>query len=158
GTTPRLPRILPKIMPKPSSPSSLCFGSVAFLGLFAFLLLPGLDARGAAPPELSGEQIYRARCARCHGPRGEGSKKYKRRLEGDQSVAQLAELIGKTMPENAPGTLSAKQARAVAEYAHAAFYSKLARERNRPARVELARLTVRQYRQAVTDLVGSFRS
>src|SRR5205823_814265 len=30
-------------------------------------------------------------------------------------------------------------------------------ERNRPARIELARLTVRQYRQAVADVVGSFR-
>jgi hypothetical protein len=119
------------------------------------LLGPGAGVAAAQGPD--GESIYKAQCARCHGPRGEGTKRYKQRLEGDRSVAQLADLIRKTMPESSPGSLSAKQARAVAEYVHDAFYSRLARERNRPARIELARLTVRQYRHAVADLVGTFR-
>lgn len=106
---------------------------------------------------VSGEKLYKAQCARCHGPQGEGSKHYKPRLEGDRSVAQLASLIQKTMPENAPGSLSKEEAQAVAGYIHEAFYSPIARERNRPARIELARLTVRQYRHAVADLIGSFR-
>ncbi len=45
----------------------------------------------------------------------------------------------------------------VAAYIHDGFYSKTARARNKPPRVELSRLTVRQYRNAVADLIGSFR-
>ena len=52
---------------------------------------------------------------------------------------------------------SAADAPKVAAYIHDAFYSPLAQERNRPARVALSRLTVRQLKNAVTDLVGSFR-
>ena len=45
----------------------------------------------------------------------------------------------------------------VAAYIHEAFYSVDARVRNKPARVELSRLTVRQYQNALADLIGSFR-
>jgi mono/diheme cytochrome c family protein len=109
------------------------------------------------PGELTGEQLYKSDCVRCHGANGQGTKRHPRRLEGDRSLAQLTTLIHKTMPEDSPGSLTQAEAAAVAAYVHDAFYSKLARERNRPARVELARLTVRQYRQAVADLVGAFR-
>ena len=37
------------------------------------------------------------------------------------------------------------------------FTRKAAQERNKPPRVELSRLTVRQYRNAVADLIGGFR-
>jgi cytochrome c553 len=110
-----------------------------------------------AQDTLGGEQIYRAKCARCHGARGEGTEEHTERLEGDRSVAQLAEFIGETMPEDDPGSLSADEAKAVAAFVHDSFYSAVARERNRPARIELTRLTVGQYRQAVLDLIGSFR-
>src|SRR5205823_12705127 len=83
--------------------------------------------------------------------------KYKQRLEGEKSVAQLSKVIFDTMPESNPGSLTEKEAAAVAAYIHDAFYSPVARERNRPARVELARLTVPQYRQALADLIGRFR-
>src|SRR5437764_7261869 len=113
------------------------------------------------PPALAadrtGEQIYKQQCVRCHGPSGEGTKKYPHALAGDRSVPQLAQLIAKTMPENDPGSLPADDARKVAAFIHAAFYSAEARQRNKPPRIELARLTVRQYRNAVADLVGSFR-
>ena len=104
-----------------------------------------------------GEAIYRQRCASCHGPSGGGTEDYPRPLEGDRSVAQLARLIGKTMPEDDPGTCVGEQADQVAAYIHETFYSPVARARNRPARVELSRLTVRQYANAVADLVGGFR-
>lgn len=107
--------------------------------------------------EQTGEQIYRARCASCHGDMGEGSKKFKRPLAGDKTVPQLAQLIAKTMPEDNPGTCVGPDAEKVAAYVHYAFYSRAARERNKPPRVELARLTVRQYRNAVADLVATFR-
>ena len=61
------------------------------------------------------------------------------------------------MPEDDPGTLTRDASRRVAAYVHEAFYSPIARARNRPARIELARLTVRQYRETVADLIGSFR-
>jgi hypothetical protein len=112
----------------------------------------------AAAADAEGKQIFKARCAVCHGSQGEGTKKYDKRLEGDRSAAQLAELIHETMPQDDPGSLSPEEAQAVAAYVHDAFYSAIARERNRPARIELSRLTVRQHRQALADLVGSFRS
>lgn len=77
-------------------------------------------------------------------------------LVGDLSVAQLAAVIGETMPEDDPGTLSTEESQAVAAFIHDAFYSPIARARILPARIELARLTVRQHRHAVADLIGSF--
>lgn len=119
------------------------------------LLLPfGVPVQAA---EADGSKIYQASCAKCHGASGEGTKKYARPLEGDLAVPELADLIAKTMPEDNPGALSRQEAEAVARYIHDAFYSALARERNRPARIELARLTVRQMRQTLADLIGTFR-
>lgn len=123
--------------------------------ILAGLLLAGLpDASGEDKKPGLGSEIYQKQCVRCHGPQGEGvKKKYDKPLEGDKSVQELAKLIGKTMPEDAPETLTAEQAESVAKYIHETFYSKIARERNRPARIDLARLTVRQYRLAVADVV-----
>ena len=45
----------------------------------------------------------------------------------------------------------------IAPYIYDAFYSPIAQERSRPARVALSRLTVRQFKNAVTDLIGGFR-
>ena len=105
----------------------------------------------------AGQQLYVKVCLSCHGRQGEGVGDRGRSLEGDLSVGELARLIQRTMPEDNPGSLTEEQARDVAEYIHAAFYSPVARERLRPPRVELSRLTARQYRNAVADLVGSFR-
>ena len=115
---------------------------------------------GSAEPQAAdktGSQVYRQKCASCHGPSGEGSEEYPRSLEGDKSVAQLTRLIEKTMPEDDPGTCVGPEAEKVAAFIHDAFYSKEARERNTPPRRELSRLTVRQYRNTLTDLIGSFR-
>src|SRR5208282_5617307 len=51
-----------------------------------------------------------------------------------------------------------EDARQVSSYIFDAFYSKTAQARNKPARIEFSRLTVRQYRNAVADLVGSLRT
>ncbi|HEV3121656.1 MAG TPA: DUF1592 domain-containing protein, partial [Isosphaeraceae bacterium] len=66
--------------------------------------------------------------------------------------------IAKTMPDDDPGACVGEDAQKVAAYIHEAFYSRTAQARNKPARIELSRLTVRQYRNAVADLVGSFRN
>ncbi|MBC8140204.1 MAG: DUF1592 domain-containing protein [Armatimonadetes bacterium] len=105
----------------------------------------------------SGERVFRQQCAPCHGATGEGTSIYPRALAGDQSVGQLAQYIAAAMPPG-PKKCSVTDAPKVAAYIHDAFYSPLAQERNRPARVALSRLTVRQLKNAVTDLVGSFRT
>src|SRR5262249_9244230 len=151
----------------------LCVSPAPFLlmlGPVAMLIAPRIRAPliagfalalyWAAPlhaADLSGEQVFKSKCANCHGSQGQGSPKYKQRLEGDKSLAHLWKYIFDSMPESNPGSLSEKEAERVAAYIHESFYSTVARERNRPARVELARLTVKQYRQTVADLVGNFR-
>jgi cytochrome c553 len=114
---------------------------------------------GQAAESQTGERIYRQQCASCHGAAGEGTdENYPRPLLGDRSVAQLARLIAKTMPKDAPKKCAGPDAEKVAAYIHDTFYSKTAQARNKPPRIELSRLTVRQYRNAVTDLLGSFRT
>lgn len=107
----------------------------------------------------SGEQIYRRQCAACHGASGEGTQdSYPQPLVGKHSLEQLADYIARSMPEDAPGTCVGDDARKVAAFVYDAFYSPVAQERNRPARIELSRLTVRQYENALADLLGSFRA
>lgn len=129
-----------------------------WISLFSILLLSGFGSAEAVE-EQSGEQIYLNRCASCHGPNGQGTKdNYAKVLAGDRSVAQLAGLISKTMPEDDPGTCTGAEADRVAAYIYHEFYSPTARARNAPARIELSRLTVRQYRNAVAELIGGFRA
>jgi cytochrome c553 len=123
--------------------------------LFAVLLCPGLAIADAK----TGEQIYSQRCATCHGPSGEGTdENYPKPLQGKRSVDQLSRLIARTMPKDAKVKCTAEEAEKVAAYIYKAFYSKAAQDRNQAPRIELSRLTVRQYRQAVADLIGGFRT
>lgn len=106
----------------------------------------------------AGQAVYRKQCAACHGEKGEGSKSYKLPLAGTRSRDELAAFIAKSMPPGpASGRCTAPNSKLVASYIFDAFYSPLAQERNRPARISLSRLTVRQYRNTVADLVGSFQ-
>ena len=125
------------------------------LVLLALMLVPRL---GLAVESRTGEQIYKQQCASCHGAAGEGSADYPRALAGDRSVNQLARLIAKTMPEDDPGTCLGEDAENVSAYIYQAFYSTTAQNRGKPARIELSRLTVRQYRNAVADLIETFRT
>ena len=114
-------------------------------------------AAAVAAADHPGLAIYKEHCARCHADNGVGTKDVPEQLVGDRSVNQLAAYIDETMPEDDPSKVTGDAARHVAEYIHGAFYSAVARDRNRPARVELSRLTVRQYQNTVADLVASFR-
>ena len=106
----------------------------------------------------AGEAVYRQDCMSCHGPVGEGvAGKSDEPLVGEKSVAALAKYVAREMPEDDPGTLSMADATAAAEYVHQSFYSAEARARNHPPRIELAHLTVRQYRESIADLLGSLR-
>lgn len=123
--------------------------------LLLIIVLTGSRVGCAGP---SGEEIYRTLCASCHGASGEGTNdQYPQPLIGDRSIRELADYIDKTMPEKEPQKCVGEDARKVAEYMHGAFYSPIAQARIRPPRIDLSRLTVRQYRNSVADLVGSFR-
>ena len=107
----------------------------------------------------AGEVVYRQDCMSCHGSVGEGvAGKADEPLVGEKSITSLAKYIAREMPENDPGTLSLADATASAEYIHKAFYSGEARARNHPPRIELAHLTVRQYRESIADLLASLRN
>ncbi len=126
--------------------------------IVAFLLCV-ITAATALADGPTGEKIYHDQCARCHGAKGEGTEdNYPDPLEGDKSVAQLSKYIHESMPDDLDTKVPADEAAKVAEYIYDAFYSPEARVRNKPARIELSRLTVRQYQNAVADLIGSFHS
>lgn len=130
-----------------------CAGSSLVLVLG---LTPPTRAQGGVKPAPSeGEKLFRENCAKCHGEGGKGGPAFAKPLTGKLSVAELAKFVHTSMP---PGSgTPTPQAEKIATYMHAAFYSPLAQERNRPARVELSRLTVKQFRNAVADLMGNFR-
>jgi cytochrome c553 len=112
----------------------------------------------ALAADKTGAQIYKERCASCHGVSGEGTEEaYPHPLAGNRTVTQLARFIAKSMPKNAKKKCTGADAERVAAYIYEAFYSHAAHERQRPLRIELAHLTVRQHRNEVADLIGSFR-
>jgi hypothetical protein len=144
-------------------PLSRTIKVVAALVVVAVLAFAGRQGqryykKNMAAPR-AGEVVYRDDCMRCHGPVGQGvAGKADEPLVGEKSIASLAKYIAREMPENDPGTLSMADATASAEYIHKAFYSAEARARNHPPRIELAHLTVRQYRESIADLLASLRN
>ncbi|PYI80332.1 MAG: hypothetical protein DME26_21785 [Verrucomicrobia bacterium] len=120
------------------------------------LWLSQQDALGA-DRRLTGREIFRQLCVKCHGRNGEGVKgKYDDALHGDWPIEKLTRYIDKSMPDDAPEKCVGQDAAAVARYIYDAFYSREARLRNHPPRVELVRLTNRQYLNAVADLINAF--
>ncbi len=114
----------------------------------------GLCASHSWAQEPAAATIYKEMCARCHGAHGQGVPDgYKKPLHGTHTVAELAELIAETMPEEAPEDCIGEEARQVAEFIHERFYSQ-----GNPRAPRLTRLTVDQYRNAVADIIGSFTS
>lgn len=104
-----------------------------------------------------GKSLYVQQCASCHGANGEGGTDgYDEPLYGDRSLADLTRVIEETMPEEEPDLCQGADAALVAEFMYGAFYTDEARAKMGTARVEMSRLTVRQYQSAVTDLFGRF--
>ncbi|MES4792927.1 MAG: hypothetical protein C4321_08015, partial [Chloroflexota bacterium] len=87
-------------------------------GLVFSATLAGLVGASVTPQAKAptGEQIYRQRCAVCHGAKGEGTKQYSRVLAGERSVGELAEFIARSMPPGAAKKLPSAEARKVAAY------------------------------------------
>src|SRR5207244_13013836 len=129
-----------------------CLAWVAALSVLSWQ--PGLLG---AEPNKRGREIFRQLCVKCHGRNGEGVKgKYDDALHGDWSIEKLTRYIDKSMPDDAPEKCVGQDAAAVARYIYDAFYSREARLRNHPPRVELVRLTNRQYLHTVADLIQHF--
>ena len=120
------------------------------------LLLSQQDLLGADQNK-KGREIFRQLCAKCHGRNGEGVKgKYDDALRGDWAIEKLTRYIDKNMPDEAPEKCVGSDAEAVARYIYDSFYSREARLRNHPPRVELVHLTNRQYLNTVADLIRYF--
>jgi hypothetical protein len=105
-----------------------------------------------------GAEIYRTQCASCHGEAGQGGDTYEQPLVGDRSIGELSRVIDETMPDGEPERCTGEDAAAVAAYVHHAFYSPEAQLRLAPPRIELSRLTVRQYHNSIADLLAPVRS
>lgn len=126
--------------------------------LLMSLPLPLVTTAVAEQAEHPGAAVYRKVCVDCHGKNGEGvADEYDEPLVGDRSLAALTKKIVRTMPDDDPGSLSADEAAQVAAYIYDAFYSPAAQARQRPVEIDLARLTIPQYRTMIADLIGSFR-
>jgi Protein of unknown function (DUF1592)/Protein of unknown function (DUF1588)/PA14 domain/Cytochrome C oxidase, cbb3-type, subunit III len=121
------------------------------------LLSINLVFQASARP-LTGPEIFKKQCAKCHGKNGEGVKgKFEGPLQGERSRERLTRYIERNMPDDKPGTCTGQNATSVAKYIYDAFYSREARLRSaKPPRIELARLTNRQYLNSVADLLKEF--
>ena len=98
----------------------------------------------------AGEIVFKQKCAQCHGSHGQGAAGgYEKPLRGEQTVVELTHLIEETMPEDNPEECVGDEARQVAEYIRKHFFSQT-------PRLELARLTVDQHRNAIADVIGRF--
>jgi mono/diheme cytochrome c family protein len=128
------------------------------MGALATILLA---FSGSAIPDLEnhpGKAIYERLCTECHGPNGEPVKDHTdEALWGNRDLPALTQRIVKTMPEDEEEKCVGAEAEAVAEYIYHAFYSLAARARKTPARIDLTRLTVPQFRNAIADLILGFR-
>ena len=137
----------------------LCRG-IAFSQCFSIMALVVIppDALRAADEKITGQQIFQARCAECHGPRGEGvTGKYPQPLTGELSLPELTDLIHKTMPPEPRPKIVEAEARDVAQFVFTEFYARGATSAHRAPRIQLSRLTARQYRYAIADIMTSFR-
>ncbi len=127
---------------------------------WAWLALPVPCGLTDEPIRDDARQVYQQKCASCHGEKGQGVPGvYDSAIFGERSIAELTRLIERTMPEGEPEECVAEEAEAVARYIYQEFYSPAARIRqglDQPLQVELARLTVPQYRNAVADLLAHF--
>ena len=122
---------------------------------FGLLPIAGLPAAGSEHP---GAAVYTKLCVDCHGKTGEGVKgEFEEPLVGERSLPSLTRKIHRTMPEDDPKSLTPEEAAQVASYIYDAFYSPAAQARLNPPKVDLARLTVPQYRTTVADLIANLR-
>ncbi len=126
---------------------------------FTFFLMPHLLVAFAhgAERSIEGKDVFMERCAKCHGREGQGVKgKYGDPLEGNLTLAKLTRYIERNMPDDDPGSCTGKEAEAVGRFVYDSFYSRTARAGKHPAKIDLVRLTNKQYLTTVADLLIQF--
>ena len=112
-----------------------------------------VSARSSSP----GSKIYANKCAKCHGDKGQGvNNQYDEPLTGDWSLEKLVRIITKTMPEEDPSLCIDEEAKLVADYIFKEFYSPQSRTLDKQPRINLSRLTNRQFLHSVADLINNF--
>lgn len=133
-----------------------CLAGVRFLRLFGplgSLLLVWLTLPAVTVGDVDARRIYETQCADCHGADGQGvAGIYDEPLSGGRSLAALAEIIHDTMPQDDPESCTGEDAQRVAQFIFDNFYTEEARAMDKPPRIELSRMTVRQYLNAASDL------
>ena len=118
---------------------------------------PVCGAPGKRSAEDLGKRVYLKQCAHCHGIQGEGVVGVNENpLYGNKKLPELIQVIVETMPEDKPNTCKGDNAIAVGRYIFETFYTPEARASQKPPRIELARLTNRQYKQTVGDIFTAF--
>jgi hypothetical protein len=122
--------------------------------LSVLFVLPSELSADAPADERSGATVYTELCASCHGQDGQGvATEHPQPLAGDRTLEALTRYIEKRMPKDEPELCVGEDAELVSRFIWDSFYSPIAQARRRPPRVELARLTVRQHRHVLADLL-----
>ncbi len=135
---------------------SLCITTCTAIVL-ALLSSSLFGAPGKRSGDEQGKRIYLKQCAHCHGMRGEGVVGVNENpLFGNKKLPELIQVIVETMPEDKPNTCKGENAVAVGRYIFETFYTPEARASQKPPRIELARLTNRQYKQTIGDIFTAF--
>ena len=131
----------------------MVFGKYSTLLLLSLLVF----LRAWCNPEFeTGKKLYIQYCAECHGEEGEGVEdEFSKPLVGDWPLGKLTDYVIKTMPDYDPGLVTGKQAEAVSKFVFESFYKKPELFR-KESRVQLARLTNRQFKQSIADLFSQF--
>lgn len=123
--------------------------------LLFLALIFGASSMGMANP-LDGKKLYTQHCAECHGKKGQGVEdEYSKPLVGDWPVTKLIDYVDKTMPDYDPDLVKGEEADAISRFIYKSFYQKPELFK-KDSKIQLARLTNRQFRQSVTDLFGQF--
>jgi hypothetical protein len=127
-------------------------GAILWIVALAWPCLTALSEEAS----LSGKQLFRKHCMECHGDRGQGvADEYGKPLVGEWPIEKLVRYIDKTMPDYEPELVKGKDAEAVARFVFETFYRKPELFR-KESKVQLARLTNRQFRQSLSDLFAQF--
>ncbi len=131
--------------------------NVLLTGLLLAVMLPTGQVVAADDHEQGAKAIYERLCVDCHGAEGQGDDDAGTvPFAGAHSLADLTRIIDETMPEDDPDSCKGPAAQAAAKYIYETFFFQQAQARLAEARIDLSRLTVRQYENAIADLMGTF--
>ncbi len=154
-------------MPAKARPiRSLAVLSGSLIVMACIAIVPSTSQQSKPKPKPPGQIEFESRCAPCHGINGQGGKADPDSLAGTLSEKELAAFISRSMPpgsKKCPAPIAAK----ISSYIHDAFYSPAARKKlvdrlgskpQPPQPAALTRLTVRQFKNALSDLISGFHS